>query len=209
SLPDEDVLNIAGIKQKDYFFIVNENEIKNRLESYPLIKRAEVEKVFPNSLHINLFERKPLAMTLVSSNEGPIPVVFDDEGIIFQIGSSITNWDIPVISGIRFADVRLGIQLPKELRSLLKDLKNIKDTSPALFNAVSELKLVKGSGADFEVLMYPARCSIPVRIGSELTEHLLKYIMMVLDVMAKEEFMQKIEEIDFRTGEIVYKVKEE
>ena len=41
-----------------------------------------------------------------------------------------------------------------------------------------------------------------------INSDLLKYAFMVLEVLDKDGISNTVEEIDFRTGEIVYKLKE-
>ena len=73
---------------------------------------------------------------------------------------------------------------------------------------ISELRIVKKTDREFEVLLYPANHRVPVRIGPEINEKLCTYIMMVLDVMERENLLGSMDEIDFRTGEIVYSTRE-
>ena len=208
-LSNRDILNIAGINEKNYYFSIDTTEIQNNLESYPLLERAVVSKEFPNILKIKLHKREPLAVSLIKTEDGTIPVVLDSEGVIFQIGTSVSDFNIPVISGIKFPQIRLGMRIPEELISFLKDMKQLKNTEPVLFNLISELKFIKKNNSSYEVLLYPADYHIPVRIGTEIDEYLLKYILMVLDVVFQQEMIDRYSEIDFRTGDIVYRTMEE
>lgn len=59
------------------------------------------------------------------------------------------------------------------------------------------------------MLLFPAHRKVRVRIGTSIDEQLLTYIMMVLDVVSQQNMVDKLDEIDFRTGEVVYKIREE
>ncbi len=207
-ISNTDIMKIAGIGEKEYFFSVNTRAAEQRLLENPLIKSVEVEKLFPGTLKIYITERSPLALSLVQVGEKTVPVMFDNEGVVFEIGKSVSDYTMPVVSGLKFRNLKLGVKLPSELCEYLNDLKTLRDTSPMLFNQISELKFVKKSSADYEVLLYPLRGNTRIRTGSDINEDLLKQIFIVLDIMEKKGIDSDMDELDFRSGQIVYKVKE-
>ncbi|MFP4362301.1 MAG: cell division protein FtsQ/DivIB [Spirochaetia bacterium] len=208
-LSNEEIVDIAALGGRKYFFSLDVRNVRERLESHYLVRSAEVEKVFPDSIEITLTAREPLAMALVASEERTVPIVFDSEGVVFQIGRSVRDFNLPVVSGLRFESFSLGQQLPRQLSSFFQDLQELRQSEPELLSAISEVQVVRRNEVDFELLLYPSHYNIPVRTGSELNETLLEYILMVLDVVETRGYAENMEEIDFRTGEIVYQVREE
>jgi len=204
---DNDLLNLAGIKGGSYFFDVDAALIAARLEQVPIIRRASVSKQFPHTLTINVEERSPLTVLMVMSDEGMVPAYVDSEGVIFR---STTNeyFDLPVISGIEVPAYRDGMQLPAVLASFLEDLETLRIENIALYRLISELKFVKKNKADYEVVLYPSHYPVRIRIGANLTADLMKYILLVLDVVAGEGILPDIDELDFRTNEVIYRVGE-
>jgi hypothetical protein len=207
-LTEQQVIDLAGIHSQMYYYNTDVHVIIDNLHKYSPIKTAVVEKVFPDTLTIDLAARKPLALSLVETTEGTVPVALDKEGVIFQIGSSVTDWDHPIISGVTFTELKLGMKLPAKLTTALEDIEAIRRSSPAVIDAISEFRFVKKNDINFEILMYPKHFEIPVRIGSDIDERLLKYIFMVLDVISRADYGNRIEEIDCRTDQIVYRYKE-
>ena len=207
-LSNSDIIKLAEIREKEYFFSINTPVIERKLLKNPLIKDIRVEKLFPGTLKIYITERSPLAMTLVSMGNRSVPVMIDNEGVVFEIGKSVSDFTMPVISGIRFVDLKLGVKLPSELCEYFSDLKQLQDTSPLLFNQISELKFVKKQDSEYEVLIYPLNGKIRVRTGTEISEGLLKQIFVVLDVIEKKGIKSEMDELDFRSGQVVYKVRE-
>jgi cell division protein FtsQ len=207
-LSNKEILALAGIGEEEFFFRLDEKIIEERLTQFPLIKTASVEKNFPDTVRIIITGRTPLAMSLVNTEEGMVPVVFDQEGVVFQIGKSVENFDNLVISGIRFHDIKLGMQLPEEIGGLLKDLTALKKDSPFLYEMLSEIRIINRGGGIYEALLFTERHSIPVRIGMSVDERQLKYMFMILDILREDAFAEKIEELDLRSGEIVYRTKE-
>lgn len=207
-LSKKQVSDLAGLHANMYYYNTDIDTITENLKKYSPVKTATVEKVFPDTLLIDLKGRKPLVLSLVDTVDGTVPVALDEEGVIFQIGSSVTNWNYPIVSGVKFSELKLGMKLPSKLQGFLKDIESIRENSPAIIEAISEFRFVKKDSMDFEVVLYPKQFEIPVRIGSELDERLLKYIFMVLDVISRADYADQIEEIDCRTDQIVYRYKE-
>jgi cell division protein FtsQ len=207
-LTNGEILRLAGVDTESYYFSIDPETIRHSLERYPLIKEASVKKGFPDTLALNITGRTPLAYSIVDTEAGAVPVAFDEEGVIFQIGSSVEDAEGLIVSGVKFNDLELGMMLPGELTPFLGQLKELKEEFPFLYSTISELKLIRKRGSDFEALMYTTDFAVPVRIGNSIDAQLMRYILMVLDVVTQKEFADRVEEVDFRTGEIVYTMKE-
>ncbi|MCL2295223.1 MAG: FtsQ-type POTRA domain-containing protein [Spirochaetes bacterium] len=207
-LSNNDILRLAELEGRLYYFSINPALIEKRLLAHPLIKTAEVRRVFPASLYIKVTERVPLGMALVNTEGRTIPVVFDEEGVIFEIGRSVSDYRLPVISGLKFTELRLGLRLPQELIPYLAELKRLRETTPALFDQISEIKFVKKNNLSYEVLLYPLNTRVRVRTENTINEALLKQIFVVLDIIEKNGLGSKMDELDFRSGQVVFRVKE-
>jgi cell division protein FtsQ len=203
-----ELLSIAGVNGDTYFFDVKPQLISARLERVPVIKSAEVSTQFPHSLNISITERDPLAALTVLNADGMVPAYVDSAGVIFR-SKGVDFMDLPIISGIDVPAYKDGMQLPQVLTSFLEDLHQLQQKNPALYRLISEVKFVKKNTADYEVVLFPSQYQVKVRIGPALTEELMKYVVLVLDVVAGKGLESTIEEIDFRTDEVVYRVGEE
>jgi cell division septal protein FtsQ len=60
-LGEVQVRSVAGVMDQSTF-LINPQEVEYRLEAYPEIADAEVEIGWPNIVHINLTERRPLVV---------------------------------------------------------------------------------------------------------------------------------------------------
>ncbi|MCL2704656.1 MAG: FtsQ-type POTRA domain-containing protein [Spirochaetaceae bacterium] len=207
-LGNNDILKLAELEGNLFYFSINTAQVKNKLLQYSVIKTAEVKKIFPASLYIKVTERVPLGMALVNSGGKTIPVVFDEEGVIFEIGKSVSDYRIPVISGLKFTEIRLGLKLPEELIIYLSELKKLKESTPALFEQISELKFVNKNNSSYEVLLYPLNTRVRVRTENTINDNLIKQIFVVLDIIEKNGLESEMNELDFRSGQVVFKVKE-
>jgi cell division protein FtsQ len=171
------------------------------------VREANVQKVFPDTLRLSVTGRKPLALAIGRSADRTVPVVFDEDGVVFQIGSSSSGGgvpDLPVISGLSFTPA-LGIAMPAMLAPLLRDLAALRQRSPELFGLISELKVSAVNSVDYELEFYPLGQRIRVRLGNRIDETVLRYAFLVIDVLARTRSAADVTEIDLRNGEVVYR----
>ncbi len=209
-LSKEEILSVSGIHENMNYFDVRISVIEDRLLSVPSVKAVHVRKVFPSTLVVKISPRVPVGICLVNSGSGVIPVAVDSDGVLFPFGGGDgESADYPVISGISIPYVKKGARLPKPLGSFLKDMDTVRNLSPQLFSLISEVKFVKKDGMDYDVILYPATSRVRVRIGNGLDIKMLRYIMMILDVISMQPAMDNLEEIDLRTGEAVYRIRGE
>ncbi|MBN1799258.1 MAG: FtsQ-type POTRA domain-containing protein [Spirochaetales bacterium] len=206
---EQEILRIAGISRKEYYFLINTREIQDRLMAHPLVRTAFVQKIFPDTISLKLEGRVPLMIALVNRNNTSIPVTIDEEGVVFQIADMVKNWNLPVLSGIRFDSLDLGIKLPHEIVPFLQGFKKLNEQHPGLASLISEIKIVKNESGDFEYIVYPLSFPKGVWVGRKIDASIIKYILLALRILEQEGILHKVSDLDFRTGELVYKMKEE
>ena len=81
-LSNSDILKLAGVGKKEYYFSLEPDIVQKRLQGYPMIKEAGVTKVFPDKLIITIIGREPLGVVLVNVENVVVPAAFDDEGVV-------------------------------------------------------------------------------------------------------------------------------
>jgi cell division septal protein FtsQ len=208
SLTREELLSAALIHEKEYFFSLDPARVRAAIEAEPRVARAVVTKLFPNGLRIAVKERKAVAAALVSLDGRAAAVCIDAEGVAFAEATPEEAASVPVLSGIRFEGFRVGTKLPPVVADLVASLGEIQASEPALLSAVSEIRMVKASGGEPELLIYPLNQRIPVRAGASLDAPTLRSMILVLDVLGTRGIAASVQEIDFRTGTVVYRSKE-
>lgn len=206
---DRQIADMAGIKGGESFFSLNTMEIERKLERIPFISNAAVEKKFPDTLTIKISGRNPLALCLIEHDGGVVPGTIDSEGVIFQLGDTVGDLNLPILTGIKVNEARIGARMPQAVSGFLKSLETLRSDSPVFFNSISEFRIIRKTNNDFEVLMYPENYSIPVRVGNKINKEMFSYVMLVLDVAEQQGMVSELEELDFRTDEVVYKVRGE
>jgi len=220
-LSDEQVLALSGIPAGAHWYSVSAEEIQKRLEASPLVHRARVERVFPDTVRMTLWGRQPAALVLAAMGGRSLPVLVDGEGVVYKVGATDADLDLPVVSGLTAGDVALGASLPRAYGALFADLRALREKAPAMYGALSEVRVAApaadGSTAgadpavhttspqDLELLVYLTSSRVPIRTRGSLDESFVKYALMVVDLLSRQGVLQDIQELDFRSGDVVYR----
>jgi cell division protein FtsQ len=210
ALSEDELLAISGLQGTAYWHSLATDIVRRRLENYPLIKRAVVEKVFPDTIRMTVWGRQPVALVLADMGGRSLPVLVDEEGVIFKVCSTAAELDLPVVSGLPPTDASLGERLPSVYAQLFMQLKQLRDKSPSLMRLVSEVRIVSydSPAGSYDLLIYLTTSPVPVLAAGTLDESLLRYSLMVLDLLSKQGVLKNIQELDFRSGNVVYRMKE-
>jgi len=204
----EEIFAMAGISASSSYFSTSAMKIENALMGISSIESARVFKFFPNRLRIVLESRKPVAFALASVNSKTVPVVFDSQGVIFEIGGKTLPGIYPVISGLVIEDPVPGMRLPGPFIPFLKELEKIEMSAPELLSAVSEFRIYRKLFDGFDLILYPAHKKIKVRM-SEINEDSLRYALLMVDVLSSDLISERgIDTLDFRSGIASYIPKE-
>ncbi len=206
---DEQLLALAGVHEGVGFFSVQPERVAARIRQQPIVRDVRVETVFPNRLTITATARVPLAAALARTDGGTVPLVFDEDGVVFQVGADAQLGDLPVLSGLRFAAVDVGLQLPTLVVDFLRQLRRIRVEDPALYRLFSEYRIVQKNEYAYEVVLYPMHYRLPVRIGTSIDADMIQYVMMMLDVLQREDRLSSLAELDFRSGEGVLRPRDD
>jgi len=126
--------------------------------------------------------------------------------VFFKTGDSLSFGaaGLPIISGLENPQVYM--QLPSSLTPLTEKISVISAASPELLSAISEIRIEQKAWEGYELVLYPVHSSIKVRIENDLSEEILRYMLLMLNVF--EASYNKPQEIDFRSGIGSYKIKE-
>ena len=208
ALSSSEIIELAGITGGESYFAIDAAEVEKRLLENNLIQGVKVEKQFPSAIKIIVEGREPFALAFMDVDGITVPVTLDREGVIFEIGEGVTDYELPVISGLTFQNLKLGTQLPSMFIPYLSRLSAVKQSSSSLFEQISEIKFVEKTEGTFDVVIYPVNSSIRIRTSSDITDKMLQQMFTVLDVMEENGIDKQTDELDFRGGKIVYKVKE-
>lgn len=209
AVSETDVIKALGLNPGIHLFNANISEMEKRISADPRVASVHIRRVLPDKLIVDLTERAPVAVILHTDEFGTQSLLVDREGVVFgTLSAGVHTYTVPVLSGIHFEQFTPGQRLPALLLPLLANLDELEKTAPSLLNAFSELKIMKTSEDDAELVLYPVTHAIPIRTQLNLDKAMLSEALLVLDILSSRKGTEKIQEIDFRTGTIVYRVKE-
>ncbi|HTZ51748.1 MAG TPA: FtsQ-type POTRA domain-containing protein [Spirochaetia bacterium] len=217
-LSDDQILSLSGIPAGAHWYSVSAQEIQQRLEASPLVYRARVQRVFPDTVRMTVWARQPAALVLAAVQGRSLPVLVDGDGVVYKVGSSGPELDLPVVSGLAVGDASLGARLPRHYGALFADLRALREKAPALYGAISEVRVAapgpqgdpsaaSASPQELELLVYLTSARVPIRTRGAIDEGFVKYALMVLDLLSRQGVLQNIQELDFRNGDAVYRTR--
>jgi cell division protein FtsQ len=199
------ILNEAGITERSSYFSFNAEDAKAALEIIPQIESVDIEKIFPDAVKINLQKRKGAAVSLATVSGRPAIIMYDKNGVVFEIGNADNNAiasGIPVLSGMVFENAQLGMRLPSFLLPLLNDIYELGENSPELLSVISEIHINKKAQASYDLTLWTVHSPVKIKLGDELKEKDLSYMLLLLDVL-KEKGVD-VDYIDYRSGTASY-----
>jgi cell division protein FtsQ len=215
-LTEDELLKVSGLQGTEYWHTVSTAAIVKRLEANPLVREALVRKVFPDTLRMIIRRRQAAALVLADAGGRSLPVLVDGEGFVFKVGATAAEVDLPVISGLAIGETALGAQLARAYAPLFADLRSLREKSPSLYRLLSEVRVVSlshgieasGASAGFDLLLYLTSSPVAVHARGKVDEALMKYALMVIDLLSNQGVLKDIQELDFRGDEVVYRMKE-
>jgi len=202
-IPDEKLLEMLDLGGKTWTSL-DEEDVRRRLESYPVIREAQVSRVFPDGLRVYIFRRQPLALALFNDSAVPRIAIFDEEGYVIQAGGKVNGVDLPILSGIPLHKPTPGSQVPETMRQVLSDLFRLKTDEPELFHLISEIEFISHGEVGYDLRMYMNHLPIPVLIDMNLSPESIRHALIVIDVMALSG-LESVDEADIRGGSVIYR----
>lgn len=204
----EEALALAGLRGTEYWVTVPVDAIRRRLEAHPLVRRAAVRTVFPSTLSLTLEARKPAALVLAEEGGRTVALLADEDAFLYKAGTTGPEMDLPVLAGVAAGDAVVGRGLPRSYAGVCADLRALADSSPRLAALLSEVRVLPSGGAEPDLVLYLTSAAVAVRARRPVDVSLLRSALMVIDLLSKQGILRDIQELDFRSGQVVYRMKE-
>ena len=190
ALSTEKVMNLSALKTGDNLFWCDIRSAKKQLRHNPFVKNVTIRRVLPDELVIQIDERRSVGY--IVTTDGYVQV--DQEGRLLAIQQSLSDYKLPVISGVGLNDLPElgGIIQNKKLKQAL-DILLTCDAS--LLDNIAELNV----GQEYYILLYTNQ-QLEVRLGGlENMEQRLKDLNQILtEVVGTKIASSQILYIDMR-----------
>ncbi|HQL16048.1 MAG TPA: FtsQ-type POTRA domain-containing protein [Rectinema sp.] len=210
TISENSIIESLGPIGNENLFSINIEQIANSITNNPRIASAKVHRVLPSTLAIDIRERLAVASIAINTEQGSKLILVDGEGIAFASldADDSNNPELPVVSGIKFEQFNLGQQLPEAILPLFANLAAIKQNSPELLKAFSEIHVERISANNIEIVLYPMHVKTAVRLPLRFSAEALCNALVVLDILHSRGLSDQPSEIDFHSGTVIYQAKE-
>ncbi len=209
-LSEQEILQIAGIADKQNILSIDIEKAKIALESYYKIRSASIKYSFPNKLTINIEERDPVGIIVAGSSDTTYELIcIDKDGYIIGYEHEFPGDSrIPVISGVVIKNYKMGNKLDNKFLPVLNGINTLKRNNIKLFEAVSEFRFEEKTNGYIEIIIYPVNFHTAMRVGSVIDESVLQIGMWMLDALKDKVDALELKEIDLRGKIYTVKFKE-
>jgi cell division protein FtsQ len=153
-----EIIQLTQVHTGTLLYKADLTAIQQNVRSHYYIKDAIVERNLPNSIHVQVIERTPIAMVNLSE-----PMYLDEEGVVLPKAASQRMYDLPMISGLTTDNsFVLGVTIthPNEIEAL-QILTLLKAINRPLYYNISEVHIRN----DADIVLYSAEGGIPIIIG--------------------------------------------
>lgn len=205
-LDQKAILAACGLDRPVRYLDVKENQVAEAiLKSFPYVKSVSVKKIFPTTVALKICGRKPICVSLFDTGTVSVPFAVDTEGRIFELGTAVKEFDLPVLSGMVLPTVELDATVPPSYVAVLEDLSLLQENRPYLYNRISEIAVDETGGKGYDLYVYFRMYDLPVRMGSRLDGSEMEVAVQVLDLLQTSGVVQAYRLLDFRSGKPILK----
>ena len=155
---ENEILQLTQVQMNSLLYKVDLTAIQRNVMSHHYIKDAVVERNLPNSIHIQVVERIPIAIV-----NRPETMYLDENGVVLPRSISHRLFDLPMISGISESEpLVLGsiIKQPDVIEAL-QLLATMKTVNRPMYHNISEVQV--RNGGDIVHLFNRRRCAYHLR----------------------------------------------
>jgi cell division septal protein FtsQ len=158
-----------------------------KLEGLPRVKKAQVQKIYPQSIQVSFQERTPLMVANVGR-----PYLIDEDGVLIDAISpaQVRQYGVPVLTGLHDSAVNVGDRLSdKDLGLILKTVDFLRESDPTLHRRIIQWDI----NTQHEITAI-LDTHTEVRFGTELRPELLAKLSGAL---SDERYRQQLEKATY------------
>ncbi len=194
NIPEGEVQKLVSQVQNQNIFFFDRSLLTQRLGLHPLLQEVKYQEKLPHTLIIQVTERTPFALVLVS--KGVIEV--DSEGVFLRRLESWPDKDNPVIDGVTVpesAGPGQNISTP----ALTSALHLLSQAPSALLPLIGEVHV-----SDIQQMTLYLMCGVEVRLGqAEDWQNKLAALYQLLNDQEYQSFQHGVRYIDFTAAKPV------
>lgn len=153
----DDIIGLSDIETGDMTFDLDLHLIGRKISENPWIREAQVSRIFPKQVVINIEERQPRAIINLD-----YLYYLDELGEVFKVLGSSDSLDYPVITGFDREVLQQGDkESARQLKSIVALIDDLKQREIFDLDQVSEIHLEAGGG----ICLYTYVGAVKIRLG--------------------------------------------
>lgn len=115
----QEIYDLSGVRLDASMFMLDPALVKKRLETNPLVRVLGVERVFPDTVAIEVAERSPRAAVALA---GRYAVIGDDH-VVLDVCGELPAGQYPLVTNIRLSAYDVGGEIASDENEKLKIMK--------------------------------------------------------------------------------------
>lgn len=190
-----EILKRAHIPLSKKIWSIDLQQVEMNILENRFLKSVCVFRVFPDAIHIEIEEKKPIALLKVYGSL----YVLDEEGVLLP--SSPQYYDLPVVSGPVRSSLQIGWPVNSvEIQNAIHFLRFVMEERPRLYADISEVITGKKEG----LCVYLSSVRTLVKIGEGEFERKVPYLDAVLEEIQRDSFINEVKYLDLRfQGQVI------
>jgi cell division septal protein FtsQ len=203
-----ELLETAGIVEGVSSYATIDAEATARsLLAISSIKTAVVKKKFFRIVQIEIETRKPIAQILASSVNKQIPLLIDEQGVVFAIRREFSA-TMPIITDPAMKEPVVGSRFSMPLVKLFASITKIAEEEslsmePSLLARISEIEVHWRYSGTYDLILHLNHSLTRIFMKPELKISDLQDTIKVLDALTANGI--RVHELDFRADVPVYR----
>jgi cell division protein FtsQ len=189
-LSEEDIMRQSGIIKNNNMLNINLNLARKKLLVHPWIEKAQVSRIFPGCIMIEITEYRPEAIAKIKDEQ----YLLSSKGVLFKSLADSDPTALPIITGLSYSDIPVA-NLPASIQfKAVRKVLEMGRPSMALIptNKIQEIKLDGELGLALIVI----EPSLLIQIGYEHYPEKYQNLRRVLKYLKNEHQQTQVSEID-------------
>ena len=156
-ISEREILSMTQLDRRPNILSVELDALRNKVETNPWIARAEIRRIFPDSISIKVTERRPAAIILLDRL-----YYIDVQGAIFARVPEDQDIDYPILTGLHREDFKANPDQSRALLSKALTLVTVMEDGEVLSKKdISEIHMDKAFG----ISIYTKEGAIEIKLG--------------------------------------------
>ena len=156
-ISEREILSMTQLDRRPNILSVELDALRNKVETNPWIARAEIRRIFPDSISIKVTERRPAAIILLDRL-----YYIDVQGAIFARVAEDQDIDYPILTGLHREDFKANPDQSRALLSKALTLVTVMEDGEVLSKKdISEIHMDKAFG----ISIYTKEGAIEIKLG--------------------------------------------